>query len=226
MERKSVRFQAEEMIKEIDRLKREEEAKRLDEERLIAEKKEAEEKAEVEEAKVKKEEEEKKQMEKAKKPIPRPPPLPSCWPPQVVNGKNVGGDGAPGAFGMPSDGGGRGGLLSALMGGRGGGGRGGPLAILRRKSGTMLKPPVPKLKQLHWDTLESTEGTLWAEDSSTLGMVLICIRTTLLIFRPSPMMHSPTSRKSSLLHKKRILLQRRLKICRELLACQEEKINP
>jgi hypothetical protein len=163
------------MIRELDRLKREEEARRqveeearLAEEKKVAQERLASQKKESEE----KEREQKKSEEKAKKSIPRPPPLPSCWPPQVVDGKNVGGDSSGGAaFGMPGGGEGRGGLLGALLGGRGGGGRGGPLAFLRRKSGTMFKPAGPKLKQLHWDTLDSTEGTLWAEDSK-IGMVL------------------------------------------------------
>jgi hypothetical protein len=171
MERKSVRFQAEEMIKELDRLKQEEEERRRAEEKAASEaRKISEEKSakdsEAEAAKKKAAEETK---ENPKKAIPRPPPLPTCWPPQVVDGKNVGGD-APGggaAFGIPSGGGGRGGLLGALMGGRGGGG---PLAFIRRKS---VKPAVPKLKQLHWDTLDSTEGTLWAENPTKIGMVCV-----------------------------------------------------
>jgi hypothetical protein len=169
-----VRFQAEEMIKEMDRLKREEEERRAEEKatveaRRVAEERSAMKVSEKEEKRA--EEEETKTKEAPKKAIPRPPPLPTCWPPQVVDGKNVGGDlGVGAAFGMPGGGGGRGGLLGALMGGRGGGG--GPLAFLRRKSGTMFKPAVPKLKQLHWDTLESTEGTLWADNSSKIGMVV------------------------------------------------------
>ena len=110
------------------------------------------------------------------KPIPRPPPLPTCWPPQVVDGKNVGGDGPIGinmanVLGGGRGGGGRGDMLGALLGGRGGG-RGGPLAFLRRKSGGNFKPMGPKLKQLHWDTLDATEGTLW-EDKSSAGNGLV-----------------------------------------------------
>lgn len=218
------------MIKEIDRLKREDEERRkLEEEAKEAEKKKSEAAAaaaaviESGNEKEKKKNEEQKAPEQAKKPIPRPPPLPTCWPPQVVDGKNVGGDGGA-SFGMPMGGAGRGGLLSALMGGRGEG-RGGPLAFLRRKSGTMFKPPVPKLKQLHWDTLESTEGTLWAEDTCKLGMVTL-LTVGVINPRPFPTMLSLISLKSSRQPRKKIQQQKLPKISQELLDCQEvERIN-
>lgn len=134
----------------------------------------------MEEEKKKKSEQDSKVKEDEKKaanrkPIPRPPPLPTCWPPVVVDGKNVCGDEAVGVnmadvMGGGRGGGGRGGLLGALLGGRGGGRGGGPLAFLRRKSGGNFKPAGPKLKQLHWETLASTEGTLW-EDSSDAAAV-------------------------------------------------------
>lgn len=146
--------------------------------------------------------------------------MPTCWPPQVVDGKNVGGD-APGgggaAFGIPSGGGGRGGLLGALMGGRGGGG---PLAFIRRKS---VKPAVPKLKQLHWDTLDSTEGTLWAENPTKIGLVcvsfLLAASDTGCPHRPSLTTHSLTSQMSSLPHRKKMLLPKLPKTCPALLGC-------
>mmetsp|Transcript_4831 Transcript_4831/g.7348 ORF Transcript_4831/g.7348 Transcript_4831/m.7348 type:complete len:1311 (+) Transcript_4831:91-4023(+) len=154
-----------------ERKNAENEEKAREEARVAAEKEKAE-----EEARKKAEEEEAKQEElkKSKKPIPRPPPLPTCWPPVVVDGKNVGGnDLESGGVGLPGPGmggGGRGALLGALLGGRGGGGRG-PVAFLRRKSGGNFKPSGPKLKQLHWETLASTEGTLWENTEEEAAVV-------------------------------------------------------
>lgn len=81
--------------------------------------------------------------------IPRPPPLPTSWPPQVENGVNVGGN-TPVATGpcLPPPAG-KGGAISGLFGALTEDGTGG-----RRKSLMKMKPAPPKRKQLHWEMLD------------------------------------------------------------------------
>jgi hypothetical protein len=169
VEKKAEEKKADDMEAKKKAAAEEEEKRRKAKEEEERKKVEAQQKKEQEE---KAQEEESKKKEANKKPIPRPPPLPTCWPPQVVDGKNVGGDAVGvnlGGMGGPA-GGGRGGLLGALLGGRGGGrGGGGPLAFLKGKAGgAAAKPAGPKLKQLHWETLATTEGTLWEENSDAV----------------------------------------------------------
>lgn len=99
-----------------------------------------------------------------KKPIPAPPPLPTSWPPKVVNGQNVDNPAA------SDDGSSPGGAVAAMLAGRAAGNpllAGGALskgiAGLKRRS--LQKPAGPKLKQFHWDMVTEvpTEGSLWSE---------------------------------------------------------------
>ena len=88
--------------------------------------------------------------------IPRPPPLPTSWPPRVENGVNVGGDIAnTGGPIIPPTSGGMSSLFGALKDGAG---------ALKRKSIVSMKPQGPKRKQLHWDILDNIEGTIWADE--------------------------------------------------------------
>jgi hypothetical protein len=93
-----------------------------------------------------------KPIEKKKKAIPLPPPLPTRWPPVVVDGKNVGGDSNDGKSAVNRIGeeiGAKGSMSGAKLGSRG--------------ASAKAEPTGPKRKALFWDMITSTKGTLWEE---------------------------------------------------------------
>ena len=97
-----------------------------------------------------------------KRSIPIPPPLPTTWPPKVINGENVevpGGDSGDVIASM---------LAGKLTGMRNpllaGGALSSGIASLKRRS-VQKTTAGPKLKQFHWDMISDVplKGSMWEE---------------------------------------------------------------